>query len=140
MYRSRRVAWILLMLLALSMALLSHRAPAIWRRFAYESARTPVSELNGKAVASFFPNGSRVITQSANSLVRIWDSSGALISTSFSPNGSRIITQSPNGTARIWNLNGQLISQSVLLGRRKRYAWLPGPDYIDIMENVPAAP
>jgi WD40 repeat protein len=73
--------------------------------------------------ASFSPDGSRVVTGSADLTARIWDArsdpesfrfkepnagkavtlAGAVRSASFSPDGSRIVTASRDQTARVWD-------------------------------------
>jgi WD40 repeat protein len=70
------------------------------------------AEISG---ASFSPDGSRVVTASADRTARIWDArTGAELFTlrghtkyvncaSFSPDGSRIVTASADQTARLWD-------------------------------------
>jgi WD40 repeat protein len=72
---------------------------------------------------SFSPDGSRIVSGSANGTVRVWDSQtgnpignpmtepSEVNSVSFSPNGSRIVSGSANGTVRVWNAtSGELLT------------------------------
>ena len=66
--------------------------------------------------AAFSPDGSRVVTASADGTARIWDAATAketavlrghlsqVWSAAFSPDGSRIVTASLDKTARIWDV------------------------------------
>src|SRR5262249_38912185 len=65
--------------------------------------------------AAFSPDGSRIVTASADQTARIWDAAtakeiavlrgheGAVTCAAFSPNGSRTVTASHDTTARIWD-------------------------------------
>jgi hypothetical protein len=69
--------------------------------------------------AVFSPDGSRILTASADGTARLWDLNGRslailhghtnqLSSAVFSPDGSRILTTSAaDGTARLWDITGQ---------------------------------
>jgi WD40 repeat protein len=64
--------------------------------------------------AAFSPDGSRIVTASADKTARIWDVAtskeiavlrghdGSVNSAAFSPDGSRIVTASDDNTTRIW--------------------------------------
>ncbi|TMQ27773.1 MAG: hypothetical protein E6J90_01785 [Deltaproteobacteria bacterium] len=65
--------------------------------------------------AAFSPDGSRVVTISADHTARVWDTAsgkplspplrhqGAVKSAAFSPDGSRVVTASVDRTARVWD-------------------------------------
>jgi WD40 repeat protein len=65
--------------------------------------------------AKFSPDGSRVVTASADSTARVWDAAsghaltpllihGAIVRFgTFSPDGGRVVTASQDGTARVWD-------------------------------------
>jgi WD domain, G-beta repeat len=65
--------------------------------------------------AAFSPDGSRIVTASADKTARIWDAvsgkeiavlrghEGGVFSAAFSPGGSRIVTASNDKTARVWD-------------------------------------
>jgi WD40 repeat protein/cellulose biosynthesis protein BcsQ len=93
-------------------------------RFAQRAAASalPVAILAGheKSVlgAVFSPDGSHVVTASADGTARVWSADGSaeplvlrghqniVRSAAFSPDGLRIVTSSVDGTARIWNADG----------------------------------
>ena len=81
--------------------------------------------------AVFSPDGSRIVTASADKTARIWDAAtakeiavlrgheGIVYSAAFSPDGSRIVTASEDNTARIWDVRlatalGKLLSEACL--------------------------
>jgi eukaryotic-like serine/threonine-protein kinase len=78
------------------------------------------------ASASFSPDGSRVVTASGDSTVKVWDArSGAIVltlkghsaqvtSASFSPNGSRIITASNDKTAKVWDAKSGALALTLM--------------------------
>jgi WD40 repeat protein len=65
--------------------------------------------------ATFSPDGSRVVTASADGTARVWDTAtskligtplahqGEVWSAAFSPDGARVVTASADRTARVWN-------------------------------------
>ena len=65
--------------------------------------------------AAFSPDGSRIVTASADNTARVWDAAtgkaiavlsgheGRVNSAAFSPDGSRIVTASADNTARVWD-------------------------------------
>jgi TPR repeat protein len=67
------------------------------------------------ALADFSPDGSRIVTASADKTARVWDAStgrpelllsghdARLVGAAFSPDGRRIATASSDKTARIWD-------------------------------------
>jgi WD40 repeat protein len=64
---------------------------------------------------AFSPDGSRVVTASADHTARVWDAAtgkplasalvhqGWVSSAAFSPDGSRVVTASDDQTARVWD-------------------------------------
>jgi WD40 repeat protein len=66
-------------------------------------------------VASFSPDGKRIVTASADKTARVWDAAtGQLVATlsghtgpvndaAFSPDGTRVVTASQDNTARVWD-------------------------------------
>ena len=66
-------------------------------------------------VASFSPDGSRIVTASSDKTARVWDMATGkemvvlrghetfVAAASFSPDGSRIVTASSDDTARVWD-------------------------------------
>ena len=73
--------------------------------------------------AAFSPEGSRIVTASADGTARVWDAAtGKVIAifsghqssvffATFSPDGSRIVTTSSDYTARVWDAStGELIA------------------------------
>ncbi|MEW6716665.1 MAG: hypothetical protein AB1345_04065 [Chloroflexota bacterium] len=72
-------------------------------------------------MASFSPDGKRVLTASQDNSARLWEVTGApvavlrghtdqVFSAVFSPDGSHIVTASADGTARLWNSDGAFIT------------------------------
>ncbi|MBV8106536.1 MAG: TIR domain-containing protein, partial [Hyphomicrobiales bacterium] len=70
--------------------------------------------------ASFSPDGTRVVTASADRTARVWDlrgerpsfvalegHTGSVASASFSPDGTRVVTASLDKTARVWDWRGE---------------------------------
>jgi len=75
----------------------------------------PYTNIVYSAVLS--PDGQRILTASADSTARLWDTrgarmatlsghTGAVTSAVFSPDGQRILTASADSTARLWDKNG----------------------------------
>ena len=72
--------------------------------------------------AAFSPDGSRIVTASADRTARVWDAqTGAaltsfsghtnqVVTASFSPDGSRVVTASVDRTARIWPLDALVLA------------------------------
>ncbi len=72
--------------------------------------------------ASFDPTGSRVLTVSSDSTIKIWDSmsgsvtavlrghTGEVMSAAFSPDGQRVVSGSYDCTAKIWDLGSTPVS------------------------------
>jgi WD domain, G-beta repeat len=71
--------------------------------------------------AVFSPDGTRILTASADHTARLWDTRGqpttilkghtaAITSAMFSPDGSRILTASDDDTVRLWDSSGQPIA------------------------------
>jgi WD40 repeat protein len=64
--------------------------------------------------AAFSPDGTRVVTASADQTARVWDASTGkplsppllhedqVVSAAFSPDGTRVVTASEDKTARVW--------------------------------------
>ena len=78
----------------------------------------------GVESAAFSPDGTRLVTASADSTARIWDvnsateiaalhgHTGILTTASFSPDGGKILTASWDGTIRVWDATtGQQLSE-----------------------------
>jgi len=74
--------------------------------------------------AQFSPDGSRIVTASADGTARVWDAvkgtlltelkghQGAVSIAEFSADGKRIVTAGADGTARVWDAkNGTLITE-----------------------------
>jgi WD40 repeat protein len=86
--------------------------------------------------AAFSPDGTRVVTASADHTARLWDTAtgepivvlighdGEVYSAAFSPNGTSIVTASFDGTARLWDIKnvpkGNIFAVAC--------AWLPNHD------------
>jgi hypothetical protein len=78
----------------------------------------------------FSPDGSRVVTASADNTARLWDANtgaglamllgheGEVHSAVFSPDGSRVVTASADNTARIWLLDPIILLEP---GERRDY-------------------
>jgi hypothetical protein len=95
-----------------------------WHQTALNISRHAISSaiLSGHedfvSEARFSPDGSLVVTASADGTARIWRTDGTgkplilaghtdmVYSATFSPDGSRILTASADGTARIWRTDG----------------------------------
>lgn len=71
--------------------------------------------------AKFNPSGDLIISTSADNIVRLFDTSGNLLtyfgehqdrihSVQFHPTESKILTASANGTARLWDTSGQTLA------------------------------
>jgi len=66
--------------------------------------------------AAFSPDGTRVVTSSADKTARLWEVAsgkelavlrghdGAVSSAAFSPDGTRVVTASEDKTARLWEV------------------------------------
>ncbi len=101
--------------------------------------------------AAFSPDGSRIVTASADSTARLWDSEGKQLAVleghkrtvrraAFSPDGSRIVTASWDNTARLWDSDGKPLA--VLAGHTKRLflaAFSPDGSRIVTTANDPTA-
>src|SRR5262249_7180823 len=78
--------------------------------------------------AAFSPDGSRIVTASADGTARVWHADGRPLATltghsaqvanaSFSPDGSLIVTASWDKTARLWTADGKPIATLAGHGR-----------------------
>lgn len=89
-------------------------------------------EHNSVTSASFSPDGTKIVTASANKTVRLWDLEGNVLteirdlksndkvltqndkdwasSAVFSPDGTKILTASCDKTACLWNLEGKKLA------------------------------
>ncbi|MFG0326166.1 MAG: protein kinase [Phycisphaerales bacterium JB037] len=89
-----------------------------WLYASSDMSLLTLSGHSGVVVSALFsPDGSRIVTPSADNTTRIWDANtGKLLATlrghsdsvnsaSFSPDGTRIVTASDDRTARIWDAN-----------------------------------
>ncbi|MCB9715985.1 MAG: hypothetical protein H6712_19110 [Myxococcales bacterium] len=68
--------------------------------------------------AEWSPDGNRILTASADDIVRVWKANGSgdpleleghrakVLSARWSPDGNRILSASADGTARLWNADG----------------------------------
>jgi WD40 repeat protein len=77
--------------------------------------------------AAFSPDGSRIVTASADNTARVWDATSAteitalrghdttVDSAAFNSDGSRIVTVSTDKTVRIWETHLQTMSVAELL-------------------------
>src|SRR5262249_54598862 len=94
--------------LSTAVVLMTAVSQARWRRSLGGHDRSLYS-------AAFSPDGSRIVTASADNTARIWDTASAkeiavlrghdsgVRSAAFSPDGSRIVTASRDKTVRIWH-------------------------------------
>ena len=91
---------------------------------------------NGVWSAGFSPDGTRIVTASADKTARVWmaDGSGAPVvlrghenrvtSAGFSPDGTRIVTASGDNTARVWMADGS--GEPVVLRGHENGVWSAG--------------
>ncbi|UVK55357.1 TIR domain-containing protein [Mesorhizobium sp. AR02] len=100
-----------------SMALLMDFNVRVWD---VETGKLVSSVSNRSTTNSvtFSPDGSKVLTASADEAARIWDAntgvlvaellghSGPVRTALFSPDGTRVVTASSDGTARLWDVKG----------------------------------
>ncbi len=107
-------------------------ANALWLALAYgarDAGKIPFHELahaGAVRAARFSPDGTRIVTASADNTARIWsvktgqqigpllEHKGAVNCAIFSPDGTRIVTASADNTARIWSVKtGQQIGAAL---------------------------
>ncbi len=105
-----------------TLALLESTRPDLrgWEwRYVHRLCHSDLLTLKGHpnaVLASFSPDGSRIVTGSYDGTAKVWDAkSGAVVltlkghtpaqvhSASFSPDGSRIVTGSDDNTAKVWD-------------------------------------
>jgi WD40 repeat protein len=88
----------------------------VWDAITGKLLTGPLRHQDAVRSAAFSPDGSRVVTASADNTARIWDAAtgepltsplahqDAVTSAAFSPDGTRVVTASADNTARIWDV------------------------------------